>query len=48
MDIKTATVNELKALAYDCIRAIEQNQANLQAINGELNLREKEPKKKEK
>ena len=39
MDIKTATVEALKSLAYDSIVAIENAQKNLQAINAELVLR---------
>ncbi len=36
MDLKTKTVEELKALAYDFIGAIEQHQNTLRVINQEI------------
>ena len=39
IDIKAATLEELKATAYDLISAIEQNQASLKLINDEVGLR---------
>jgi hypothetical protein len=47
LDLKTATDQQLKAFAYDCLIGIEQNQASLKAINAELELRLKESKKPE-
>ena len=39
MDIKTLTIEQLKALAYDCLASIELTQKNLQIINQEIVLR---------
>lgn len=39
--VKDFSVLELKALAYDCIAEAERVQANLRAINQELELRNK-------
>jgi len=39
MDIKTSTVSELKALAYDHLVEIERLQAGLQAVNKEISLK---------
>ena len=44
MDIKTSTVSELKAIAYDHIVEMERIQANLRSINEEIALRAKAPK----
>lgn len=44
MDIKTSTVSELKALAYDHLVEIERLQAGLQVINKEIALRADTPK----
>jgi hypothetical protein len=43
MDLKTLSVEQLKALAYDQIALLEQTQKNLQVLNNEINTR-KEPK----
>lgn len=40
LDIATMTITELKALAYDCLAIIEQNQANLRALNLEIQKRD--------
>jgi len=42
MDIKTATVEQLKSFAYDNLVSIENAQKNLQAVNAELLLRQGE------
>ena len=36
MDITTKSVTELKALAFDTLVSIEQQQNNLRAINAEI------------
>ena len=41
-DIKTATVTELKAIAFDVLVQIETNQKNLQIINQEIAKRSNE------
>ena len=42
--LKDATVEELKAAAYDALRNIEIQQNNLRVINEEIIKRENEPK----
>ena len=44
MDIKTSTINDLKALVYDSVAEIERLQGNIKAINEELSLRANAPK----
>ena len=39
MDIKTLSVTELKALAFDTLVIIERNQNNLKIINQEIEKR---------
>lgn len=39
MDIKTMTVEQLKALAFDQLVLLEQAQNNLKVINAEIQLR---------
>ena len=48
MDITTKSVIELKALAYDQLKILEQTQINLRALNVEMEKREKEPKEEPK
>jgi len=45
-DIKKMDLPELKSLAYDQLRILEQVRLNLDAINLEISLKEKEPKAK--
>lgn len=42
-DLRTMTLDELKAFAYDCIAALEKVQANLKATNDEIHSREAAP-----
>lgn len=44
MDLKTLSVTELKALAYDCLATMENIQKNLSAINQEIAKKMSEPK----
>lgn len=39
IDLKKATVEELKAFAYDCLASIEANQQSLQQANLEIKSR---------
>ena len=41
MDLKTMTVEQLKALAYDQIIILEQTQTNIRLINQEIAERAK-------
>lgn len=43
MDIKTLTLEQLKALAYDTIANIQAGQRSLEAINQEITLRNQKP-----
>lgn len=44
MDLsKVATVEQLKAIAYDCIVKVEEAQRNLQTVNQEIANRLSEP-----
>ena len=45
MDIKTKSIEELKAMGYDQIALGEQTKYNLQVINEEIKLRSQEPTK---
>jgi len=46
MDIKDIkTVEQAKALAFDCIQAIEQQQANLRALQARMVELEQKPVK---
>lgn len=48
MDIKTASLEQLKVAAYDIIVVIEKHQAMLQQVNQEISSRsEKEEPKEE-
>lgn len=39
LELKTATTEQLKAFAYDCLARIELDQKNLKAINAEIEFR---------
>lgn len=43
MDIKTMTLEQLKALAYDQLVTSEQAKENLRIINQEIGLRKPQP-----
>jgi hypothetical protein len=47
MDISTLTETELKAIAYDQVKLLQQTQVNIQAIEQELKKRAEQPKEKE-
>ena len=42
VDLKKATLEELKALAYDVLVELEKNQKTLQLVQAEVQLRAKE------
>lgn len=43
-DIQDMSISQLKEMAYDQLRLIEQSQMNLKLLNQQIVLKEKEPK----
>jgi hypothetical protein len=46
MDLKTLELKDLKALAYEQVKLLNQTQNNLQVLENEITLREKEANSK--